>query len=123
MLTLIRFVPQYFFVHFPRNRSIFASLNSASMYLLAKKPVTFPKPSASQTPTPPKIGVFKTNINKRPEANRVCNQLKIDGLVTRATVDLSDCDRILRTVSNKNNWSEIIHAVQSMGFFIEELPD
>ncbi|MDX2068048.1 MAG: hypothetical protein SFV55_06455 [Haliscomenobacter sp.] len=93
------------------------------MYLLAKKPVTFPKSSASQTPTPPKIGVFKTNISKRPEANRVCNQLKIDGLVTRATVDLSDCDRILRTVSNKNNWSDIIHAVQSMGFFIEELPD
>jgi hypothetical protein len=93
------------------------------MYLLAKKPVTFPKNSASQTPTPPKIGVFKTNISKRPEANRVCNQLKIDGLVTRATVDLSDCDRILRTVSNKNNWPEIIHAVQSMGFFIEELPD
>lgn len=91
------------------------------MYLLAKKNVTFPKSSASQTP--PKIGVFKTNISKRPEANRVCNQLKIDGLVTRATVDLSDCDRILRTVSNKNNCSEIINTVQSMGFFIEELPD
>ena len=111
------------YLYFPRTRAIFVALNSASMYLLAKKPVTFPKHSASQTPTPSKIGVFKTNINKRPEANRVCNQLKIDGLVTRATVEISDCDRILRTVSNKNNWSDIIHAVQSMGFFIEELPD
>lgn len=93
------------------------------MYLLAKKPVTFPKNSASQTPGTPQIGVFKTNIHKRPEANRVCNQLKMDGLVTRATVDLSDCDYILRTVSSKSNLSEIMLAVQAMGFIIEELPD
>lgn len=106
-----------------QNQAIFVPINSASMYLLAKKPVTFPAHSASQTPNPTRIGVFKTNINKRPEANRVCNQLKKEGLVSRATVDLGDCDRILRTVSNKNNLSEIIFAVQSMGFHIEELPD
>lgn len=90
------------------------------MYLLAKKPVTFPKNSASPTP---QIGVFKTNIHKRPEANRVCNHLKMNDLVTRATVDLNDCDRVLRTVSSKNNLAEIILAVQTLGFIIEELPD
>jgi len=93
------------------------------MYLLAKRPVVFPKLPTSSSPTPPSIGVFKTNIGKRQEANRVCNQLKIDGLVSRATVDLSDCDRILRTVSSCINTAEIILAVQSMGYSIEELPD
>lgn len=93
------------------------------MYLLAKRPVTFPKNSASQTPGTPQIGVFKTNIHKHPEANRVCTQLKMNGLVTRATVDLNDCDHVLRTVSSKNNLLEIILAVQTMGFMIEELPD
>lgn len=93
------------------------------MYLLAKKTVTFPKQSASQAPSTPQIGVFKTNIHKRPEANRVCNHLKMNGLVTRATVDLSDCDRVLRTVSTKSNLAEIILAVQTLGFMIEELPD
>ena len=111
------------YLFFIQNRTIFVAINTASMYLLAKRPVVFPKSSASPSPTPPKIGVFKTNIGKRQEANRVCNQLKTDGLVTRATVDLSDCDHILRTVSNKNNLVEIILAVQRMGFFIEELPD
>jgi hypothetical protein len=90
------------------------------MYLLAKKPVLFPKQVTVQSP---KIGVFKTNIGNRQEVNKVCNQLKMDGLVTRATVDLSDCDRILRTVSSTSNLAEIILAVQSMGYFIEELPD
>jgi hypothetical protein len=89
------------------------------MYLLAQKPVTFPKASTSSN----KIGVFKTNIQKRPEANRVCTALKTAGLVSRATVDLQDCDRILRTVSAKNNIAEIILNVQALGFFIEELPD
>lgn len=93
------------------------------MYLLAKRPVVFPKLPTSASPTPSSIGVFKTNIDKRQEANRVCNKLKTDGFVTRATVDLSDCDRILRTVSSSTNTAEIILAVQSMGFSIEELPD
>ena len=93
------------------------------MYLLAKRPVVFPKLPTSSSPTPPSIGVFKTNIGKHQEANHVCNQLKIDGLISRATVDLSDCDRILRTVSSCINTAEIILAVQSMGYSIEELPD
>ena len=79
--------------------------------------------SSAPAPGSSHVGVFKTSILTRRDASRVCKQLLLEDLVSRATVDLTDCDRILRTVSSTSDLNEIITVVQAMGFFIAELPD
>jgi len=67
------------------------------------------------------ILVFRTNVSTERQAVDLCNQLYLSGLVSRATLDMEDCDRILRVETSVAVASEIENAVRKMNISIEEL--
>ena len=70
---------------------------------------------------PVQILVFRTNIRSITKALRVCNNLLNAGLVFKATIDMSDCDRVLRVVTQRATNHDIEQAVKAMGVSIDEL--
>ncbi|NUN99373.1 MAG: hypothetical protein HUU01_02020 [Saprospiraceae bacterium] len=67
------------------------------------------------------IFVFRTNVHTLRQAEDLCNQLQGLGLVSRATLDLEDCDRVLRVESHVAVASEIEKVAREMNIYIEEL--
>lgn len=67
------------------------------------------------------IYIFKTDVRTKPAAVRVCQQLMANGLAVRATVDLTDCDKVLRVVTSYVPIKTIESTVREMGFRVEEL--
>lgn len=69
------------------------------------------------------VYIFKTDIPTRREAAAVCQHMhRLDG-VMRCTVDLEDCDKVLRVEAEGLDIVLIERSVQHLGYFIEELPD
>ncbi len=68
-----------------------------------------------------RIFVFRTNVRTRREATLLCNQLHLSGLASRATVDLEDCDRVLRVETDVAEIAEIERLVRGLNIQIEEL--
>lgn len=67
------------------------------------------------------ILVFQTNINGSVE--QVCTLLQNLPGVRHCTVDVDDCDKVLRVVSD-HACTELIHeTVCKLGFFIQEMTD
>ena len=67
------------------------------------------------------ISIFKTNIDSHHDLNQIkpyLNALKAD---LKWTIDLFDCDKILRVDSSVNKNEEIILAVNKMGYICENL--
>lgn len=69
----------------------------------------------------PLIYVFRTSVRTRREASRVCEQLKKQGIVRKATLDLDDCDRVLRVETMYGNIQDVMRMVLEMGVSIEIL--
>jgi hypothetical protein len=69
------------------------------------------------------ILVFKTNLEHKQQLKEV--QTALDGLegINSWNTDLEDCDRILRVVSQGAKPEAVIHHMQGLGYFCEELPD
>lgn len=67
------------------------------------------------------ILIFRTNVSTDQQAIDLCNQLHLSGLVSRATLDLEDCDRVLRVETRGAVASEIERVVRKMNIHIEEL--
>ncbi len=70
------------------------------------------------------IEVFKTNVEKDAEAERIIHTIRacFDGY--KANFDLQDCDRILRVQSNKGvvKTEKIMTLLQGLGYEIAVLP-
>lgn len=67
------------------------------------------------------IYIYKTDVRTKLAAVRVCKQLIANGLAIRATIDLADCDKVLRVVASFVPSTTIEIAVREMGFLVEEL--
>lgn len=65
--------------------------------------------------------IFKTNINTLREINRISPLL--DQLTNNGhwSVDLDDCDKVLRLITNTTSTQEVITYVTDAGFLCEEL--
>ena len=69
------------------------------------------------------ILVFKTNLETKQQLTAVQTALaSLEGINSWNT-DLEDCDRILRVVSQGAKPESVIHHMQGLGYFCEELPD
>jgi len=67
--------------------------------------------------------ILRTNIDKKSEFLSLKRDLqKIPG-VGICTIDLSDCDKVLRVECENLDVGEIVDEVSSHGFFCEELED
>jgi hypothetical protein len=67
------------------------------------------------------ILVFRTDTRTLQEAKKLCNNLLKSRLAERATLDLDDCDRVLRVVTSSASPCDIEKMVRAMGINIEEL--
>lgn len=67
--------------------------------------------------------VFKSNIHDRMEAKALCMALASVPGVERCTVDLEDCDRVLRVQGDQLESNTLVKIVGDWGIGIEELAD
>ena len=67
------------------------------------------------------IFVFRTNVRTRRLAIQLCKSLEKQGLAQKATLDLDDCDRVLRVESIRAGTVDIQKLAIGMGVSIEEL--
>ncbi|MCF3109875.1 hypothetical protein LL912_13930 [Niabella sp. CC-SYL272] len=66
------------------------------------------------------ILIFKTNIAGAAAANKILQLVKQQHQVTACTIDLEDCDKVLRVVGEVSK-DTIVDCVAQMGFACEEL--
>lgn len=68
------------------------------------------------------VKVFKTNIETTENARSVIDHLLQIHPIRRITLDLEDCDHVLRVETKQATDSSIIEAVHNKGFECEVLP-
>lgn len=68
------------------------------------------------------VKVFKTDIDTPKKARIIIDQLLQLHPTGRITVDLEDCDKVLRVETKQATNSDIINAVHKKGFECEVLP-
>ncbi|MBO9151480.1 hypothetical protein ACFOTA_04625 [Chitinophaga sp. GCM10012297] len=62
------------------------------------------------------IGIFKTNIVTLQDKNRVIDAVAGRFATTTCTLDLEDCDKVLRVVCQQLEEDHVISFVCSLGF-------
>jgi hypothetical protein len=62
------------------------------------------------------IGIFRTNINTAQDKNNVIQAISGSFNVAGCSVDIEDCDKVLRIVTEQDILDEIIILVQRMGY-------
>jgi hypothetical protein len=67
------------------------------------------------------ISIFKTNIASNHDLNKIRPYFNVILADFKWTVDLLDCDKILRVDSKVNKNDEIISVARSHGFLCENL--
>lgn len=67
------------------------------------------------------ILVFKTNLSGVKHIKAVEPTLDIHPLIHQWNVDLHDCDKILRVLSNSIAGEEVENLLMSAGYYCEEL--
>lgn len=67
------------------------------------------------------IGIFRTNINTQQDKNMVIGEIQAHFSVMACSVDIEDCDRVLRVVSPQLGEDAIIAFVKRMGFYCDLL--
>ncbi|MGB4845549.1 MAG: copper chaperone [Ferruginibacter sp.] len=67
------------------------------------------------------ILVFKTNLNNNKHIRKVKPALNLHPYIKEWNVDLHDCDKILRVISENNSAHEIKQILFTAGYFCEEL--
>ncbi|RFS20546.1 hypothetical protein DVR12_18445 [Chitinophaga silvatica] len=68
------------------------------------------------------LGIFKTNINTNQDKNTVINAISTQIQVKACTIDLEDCDKVLRIDSPMPFTTQsIINVVTRLGFNCEIL--
>lgn len=68
--------------------------------------------------------ILRSTINTAEEVHRFAGRLDNHPAIRRWTVDLDDCDRVLRTEAlNALNESDIQHLIRPLGLDCEDLPE
>ncbi|RIV19988.1 hypothetical protein DYU11_24035 [Fibrisoma montanum] len=67
--------------------------------------------------------VFRTSLQTKGDCQRLAQWLDRQPAIERWTIDLDDCDKVLRVVATAIPVSAIETLVQSAGFDCSELPD
>ncbi|WP_298714531.1 hypothetical protein [uncultured Chitinophaga sp.] len=62
------------------------------------------------------IGIFKTNINTQKEKKLVIRALSGEFSVTMCTLDLEDCDKVLRVECLQMEEHQVISFVRDLGY-------
>lgn len=62
------------------------------------------------------IGIFKTNISTQKEKNQVIRALSGEFSATLCTLDLEDCDRVLRVDGPQMEEHQVVSFVRELGF-------
>lgn len=70
---------------------------------------------------PMDILVFKTNILREDDVEKVTFMMNEDVRIKRWTVDREDCDKVLRVEANEMLPDEIIELIRQAGYACEEL--
>lgn len=69
------------------------------------------------------VGIFKTNIKTIYDKNKVIHAIVDNFKVTTCSVDIEDCDRVLRIVSQQIGEEAIIAFVNRLGYHCDILLD
>ncbi len=67
------------------------------------------------------ILVFKTNLSSTDHIHNVRPSLNLHPYIKEWNVDLHDCDKVLRVVSENVPASEVEQIILNAGYFCEEL--
>ena len=67
------------------------------------------------------ILVFKTNLSSRNRVKEVRSFLDVHPCIDKWNVDLHDCDKVLRVVSNNIAAEEVENLLVNAGYYCEEL--
>lgn len=67
--------------------------------------------------------VFKSDIETRMEAMALCTALRSVPGIQRCSIDLEDCDHVLRVQGNCLDCPSLVRIVRDWGVRIEELAD
>lgn len=67
--------------------------------------------------------IFRTNINSRNEFLNVKAALRERFKIKESTIDLEDCDRVLRVITENNQPQVIADEIKRLDYFCEELED
>ncbi|SFW15206.1 hypothetical protein [Chitinophaga sancti] len=64
------------------------------------------------------IGIFKTNIDTDLDKLKVISAIHQEFRIQACTVDIEDCDKVLRVVGQENhvNEAQVIFLLQRMGY-------
>lgn len=62
------------------------------------------------------IGIFKTNINTQKEKKLVIRALSGEFSATMCTLDLEDCDKVLRVESPQMEEHQVISFMRNLGY-------
>lgn len=67
------------------------------------------------------IAVFKTNIKYQEDANFALQELNKHYSACKVTLDLEDCDKVLRIEGTGFTIKSIIKIISDLGYYCEEL--
>lgn len=69
------------------------------------------------------IEVFKTDIKNKTTAKAIIKALKQSFPTSNFSLDLNDCDKILRIISSQNIESQVVEMLNNQGFICEVLKE
>lgn len=67
--------------------------------------------------------IFKTSVTRQSQASKVYALLAGFANIHQVSLDLDDCDRVLRVVGNNPSANLIKTTINSLGFLCAELDD
>lgn len=67
--------------------------------------------------------IFKTNAVSKQDSALIKNHLTKLTDVHECTVDLDDCDKVLRVITGNINAGLIERRVEDLGYYCREMPD
>ncbi|RYY70170.1 MAG: hypothetical protein EOO13_07415 [Chitinophagaceae bacterium] len=67
------------------------------------------------------IAVFRTNVNRKKDADKLIRHLLVHYPDGRINFDLQDCDKILRVDTEVSHPQKIINLINEHGFSCNEL--
>jgi len=67
--------------------------------------------------------IFRTNIAKKSDFSRLKGNLEKEQGIRSCTIDLEDCDKVLRVECENITMNKIVEEVTRHGFLCEELED
>ncbi|ASZ15100.1 hypothetical protein KTO58_04345 [Chitinophaga pendula] len=67
------------------------------------------------------VGIFKTNISTVHDKNKVIRAITANFRVSACSVDIEDCDKVLRIISHEEGETALMEFVKRMGYYCDLL--